>query len=284
MTVLEVIQKSTDFLTKKGIESPRLQAELLLAHVLKMPRMHLYLNFDRNLSESELAILRELLRRRGQREPLQYIIGSTNFCGLELVVTRDVLVPRPETELLAEKGWEFLSRCGVEHVAALDYGTGSGCVAIALAVHCPHATVWAIDSSAAALDVAQRNATRHNVLDRINFLRADGLDALPEGVNFDLVISNPPYIPTQQIAELQPEVRDYEPRQALDGGPDGLDHYRQLAARAGRLLKPTGQVMLELGTGQAEPVSEIFRAHNWVVVAIEQDYNQQPRILVARRA
>lgn len=284
MTVLEVIQKSAEFLARKGVESPRLQAELLLAHVLKMPRMNLYLNFDRKLAEAELAMLRELVKRRGQHEPLQYIVGSANFCGLDLAVNRHVLVPRPETELLAQKGWEFLLRRAPGQVTALDFGTGSGCIAIALGVHCPHATVWAIDSAEAALAVARQNAQRHGVLDRIKFLCSDGFAGLPAGLQFDLIVGNPPYIPSAQIAQLQPEVRDYEPRQALDGGPDGLDYFRRFAAEAGALLKPDGQLMLEFGDGQEQPVCALFQRHNWVVVGVERDYNQQARILVACRS
>lgn len=283
VTVLEAIQKSAEFLTKKGIESPRLQAELLLAHVLKMPRMNLYLNFDRNLSEVELATLRDFVKRRGQREPLQYIIGSTNFCGLELLVNRHVLVPRPETELLAQKSWEFLLSRAAEQVTALDFGTGSGCIAIALAVHCRHAFVWAVDSSEAALAVARQNAERHGVLDRIRFLHADNLGGLPAGLLFDLVVSNPPYIPSAQIGQLQPEVRDYEPRQALDGGPDGLDYFRRFATEVRALLKADGQLMLEFGDGQEQAVCELFQRHNWVVVGVDRDYNQHARILTVRR-
>ncbi|MCS7336774.1 MAG: peptide chain release factor N(5)-glutamine methyltransferase [Verrucomicrobiae bacterium] len=282
MTVLEVIQKSTEFLAKKGIESPRLQAELLLAHLLKMPRMHLYLNFDRRLSDAELSALREMVKRRAQREPLQYITGSANFCGLELVVNRHVLIPRPETELLAQKGWEFLLNCGVEQPKALDFGTGSGCIAIALAVHCQRAEVWAIDCSEAALGVAKLNAERHGVLDRIRFVASDGFDALPAELRLDLIISNPPYIPSSQIERLQPEVRDYEPRQALDGGHDGLDYFRKLAAGAAPLLKPGGVLMVELGDGAADATRAVFEQRGWIVAGIECDYNGKARILIAR--
>jgi release factor glutamine methyltransferase len=143
VTVLEVIQRSTEFLKNKGVDSPRLQTELLLSHLLEMPRMKLYLNFERNLSEKELESFRELIKRRGQREPLQHIVGSISFCGLELAVNRHVLVPRPETELLAEKGWAFLKSANTQAstLSALDLGTGSGCLGIALAVHCPGARI-----------------------------------------------------------------------------------------------------------------------------------------------
>lgn len=286
MTVLEVIQRSAEFLTKKGVESPRLHAELLLAHVVGLPRMQLYLNFQRVLTPPELESLRELVRRRGQREPLQQITGSTSFCGLEIAVNREVLVPRPETELLAECAWIFLQAPLPEPprpVVALDFGTGSGCLAITLATRCPAARIWAVDVSAAALEVAHRNTARHQLEDRIRFFPGDGFDALPEARKFDLIVSNPPYIPTGDIAGLQPEVRDFEPRLALDGGVDGVDYYRRLAVEAAPWLHPDGRLMVEFGDGQADRLREIFSAQKWVVEAVREDYTQRPRILVARR-
>jgi release factor glutamine methyltransferase len=282
MTVLEGIQKSAGFLAKKGVEAPRLQAELLLAHALKLPRMQLYLNFERALAAAEVDGLREMVRRRGQREPLQHIVGSTSFCGLEIAVNRHALVPRPETELLAELGWQFLSTINSQPSTALDFGTGSGCIAVALAAKHPNATIVALDVSADALDLARQNAERHHVSDRIQFLQADGFDALPAGIRFDLAVGNPPYIPTAEIETLQPEVRDYDPRGALDGGPDGLNFFRLLAAEARPFLKPDGRIMLEFGDGQADQVRKIFEQQNWIVEAIRNDYTQRPRILMAR--
>ena len=292
VTVLEVIQRSTEFLAQKGVESPRLQAELLLAHVLKVPRLKLYLNFERALAPGELDQIRELVRRRSRREPLQHIIGSTSFCGLELVVNRHVLVPRPETELLAEAGWQFLtdrlaaapaSEGAAHGLGALDFGTGSGCLAIALAVHCPVAQVDAIDISSEAIEVARQNAVWSDVAGRIRFFVGDGLDALPGVVQYDLVVGNPPYIATGEIETLEPEVRDHDPRAALDGGADGLDFYRRLGAEAGPFLKPGGRLMLELGDGQSACIRDIFEQEKWIVEGIREDYNQRPRILIARR-
>jgi release factor glutamine methyltransferase len=291
VTVLEVIQLSTDFLTKKGVESPRLQAELLLSHVLRMPRMQLYLNFQRQLTSAEQDLLRELVKRRGAREPLQHITGSVSFCGLELEVNRDVLIPRPETELLAEQGWLFLkalvnhetsSKSNEAVLNALDFGTGTGALAIALAAHCPTARVTALDLSAKALEVARKNAARHNVAGRLDFVLGNGLPALPRESRFDLIAANPPYIPTATIDQLEPEVRDYDPRDALDGGPDGLMFYRQLAAQAGPLLKPEGKFMAEFGDGQETEIAELFRQQNWIVDRVVNDYTQRPRILIAR--
>jgi release factor glutamine methyltransferase len=306
VTVLEVIQRSSDFLGRKGVDSPRLQVELLLAHVLQMPRMKLYLNFERPLTEPELEVLRGLVRRRGEREPLQHIVGSTSFCGLEIAVNGDVLIPRPETELLAEEAWKFLLASkefpsprsspldgrGEGEVApvpspstpaVLDFGTGSGCLALAIAVKCPQAAVHAIDISGAALAVARANALRLGLVERVLFHAGDGFSALPDGMCFDLVVSNPPYIPSTEIGTLQPEVRDHDPRQALDGGADGLDFYRRLAAEAGPRLKPGGRLMLEHGDGQGGAVAELLTQHGWTVESVLKDYSGRGRILIARR-
>lgn len=320
MTVLEAIQKSTEFLDRKSVESPRLQTELILAHLLNMPRMKLYLNFDRVLSAQETDALRESIRRRGLREPLQHITGSTSFCGHEIRVNCNVLVPRPETELLAELGWQFLNQAnnrGVgtgsetstdrpvqENSTAWDFCTGSGCIAIALAAKCPQARIVATDISTEALALASENAYKNAVADRITFLQRDGLAAMenvpggglrqpPEpgqngmpgnlGGRFDLVISNPPYIPTAEIATLDPEVRDFDPGLALDGGIDGLDFYRQIASGAGCFLKPNGKIMLEFGDGQAGAIKKIFEDEKWIVETVKEDYSQRARIMVARR-
>jgi release factor glutamine methyltransferase len=280
VTVLEAIQKSADFLGKKNVESPRLQTELLLAHLFKMPRMKLYLNFERPLTPTETDTFRELIKRRGQREPLQHITGSTSFCGFEITVNRHALVPRPETELLAELGWNFLSTLNSQSIA-LDFGTGTGCIAIALAAKCPDAKMTAIDISADALALAKQNATTNKVVERIEFLQGDGFAALAKVERFDLIISNPPYIPSAEIETLQPEVRDFDPRGALDGGADGLDFYRMFAAQAKSFLKPDGKIMLEFGDGQANAIRKSFENEKWIVEAVKDDYSQRARILIA---
>jgi len=283
MTVLEVIQKSTEFLARKGVESPRLQTELLLAHVLKLPRMKLYLNFERVLSEAETDAMRELVRRRSLREPLQHITGTAPFAVWEMVVNRHVLVPRPETELLAEAGWHFLSTLNSQPSTALDIGTGSGCIAIALAAKCPNARVTALDVSTEALVVARQNAERNGVMGRVEFVESDGFAALAADRRFNLIISNPPYIPSAEIATLQPEVRDFDPRGALDGGADGLDFYRRLAMEATNWLAPGGKLMVEFGDGQAPALEKLFAQQKWVVEAVRADYSQRQRILIAQR-
>lgn len=283
VTVLEVIQRSTEFLARKGVESPRLQVELLLAQVLAMPRLQLYLNFERRLNPGEIDALRGLVKRRGQREPLQYLTGQAAFCGFEFAVTPAVLIPRPETEGLAERAWTWLERAGEGPKLALDFGTGSGCLAITLALKCRTLNVRALDASPEALAVAQLNAARHGVQDRVRCVEGEGWGALPEADRFDLVMANPPYIPSREIATLEPEVRDHEPRLALDGGPDGLRFVRELAGGRSR-MRDGGRLFLEFGDGQETSVARVFGDAGWAIEAIEPDLSGTPRILVARPA
>lgn len=280
VTVIEVIQRSAGFLARKGVDSPRLQVELLLAHVLGMPRLQLYLNFERPLSPTETDALRELVKRRGQREPLQYLIGQAAFCGFDFKVTPAVLVPRPETEGLAERAWTWLEQTGDGPKTALDFGAGSGCLAITLALKIPTLAVQALDVSPAALAVARENAVKHGVQDRVHFVEGEGLGALPTDARFDLLVANPPYIPSREIAGLQPEVRDHEPRLALDGGPDGLRFIRELAGAASRMHRG-GRLFLEFADGQEDAAAAIFRGAGWTIEAIEPDLSGTPRILVA---
>lgn len=298
MTVLEAIRKGADFLQRKGIESPRLQVELLLAHLLGLKRMELYLNFDRSLTAAQVDALRELILRRSRHEPLQYILGTVNFCGLELKVGPAVLIPRPETELLAELGREYLQSLVPPHQCAstsgscvcngsvrplaIDFGTGSGCLAIVLAVACPQAQIIAVDVSEAALDVARENALKHNVADRIRFVCADSLSALGGQAKADLVITNPPYIPSDQIPTLQPEISQYEPRVALDGGSDGLAVLTRLAHEAHAVLRDGGLLMTEFGDGQETALYEMFTRAGWHAVEIKPDESGRPRFLLAR--
>lgn len=287
MTVIEAIQRSGDFLARKEVDSPRLQAELLLAQVLGMPRMKLYLNFDRTLVPAEADTYRELVQRRGRREPLQHILGTVQFYGLELTVTRDVLIPRSETELLVEQAVKWIkerSKGEPATVQVLDFGTGSGCIGIAVAVTCPSAAVRAMDVSAAALAVARANAARHGVETRVEFIEGSSLAACPPGARFDVVVSNPPYIATAEIATLQPEVRDHDPRLALDGGVDGLEFYRILSAEAGAWVNTGGVVMVEFGDDQGPAIREMFLAHDWLVDELLPDYSGRARILIARRS
>lgn len=281
MTVLEAIQRSAEFLQRKQVESPRLQAELLLAHILKMPRLKLYLNFERALKPEEENTARELVQRRGKREPLQHIIGTVSFCGYELEVNRDVLIPRPETESLAEMAWTFLAGLPAGEIRVLDLGTGSGCLPIAIALKCPSASLDTVDISAAATAVAQRNAGRHQLAGRITFLNGDLFGPLPAGRRYQLIVSNPPYIESAEIPTLEPEVKDFDPGLALDGGADGLEFYRRLASQGGAWLLPEGRLMAEFGEGQGPAILDIFQQHGWRDCRLEKDLSGRERFVIA---
>jgi release factor glutamine methyltransferase len=291
VTILETIQRGAQFLQNKGIESPRLQSELLMAHALGMPRLRLYLDFERQLTEEEVGRVRVLITRRAHREPLQHIVGTVSFCGLELTVSPVVLIPRPETELLAELAWQYLDQrsrtgAGATPLTSLDFGTGSGCLALAIASHCPTVEICALDISKAALEMAQANVTRQG-LKNVRFFLGDGFAALPKetadeaaGNQFDLIVSNPPYIPAAEIERLEPEVRDFDPRGALDGGVDGLDFMRRLASEAGAYLRSPGRLMVEFGDGQETAVRGIFQQAGWRLEAVVKDLNGTPRFVV----
>ena len=283
MTVREVIQRSTEFLQRHGVDSPRLHAELLLAHLLKLPRLQLYLNHDRALTEAETTALRPLVQRRARREPLQHLVGTTNFFGLELAVSPAALIPRPETETLAELAAAALVKCAFPTPHALDFGTGTGCLAITLAGQCPRARLHALDLSAAALNLARHNAALHGLTERLTFHLGDGFRALPADLRFDLLVSNPPYIPTADLATLPPEVRDFDPRAALDGGADGLDFYRLLAREAPAWLKAGGGLFAEFGDGQETALPSLFSESGWHAVALHRDLTGRPRVIEAWR-
>lgn len=285
MTVLEALQKGAEYLGRKEVESPRLQVEWLLANLLQMPRLQVWLNHDRQLTEAQVEVLRAGIKRRGNREPLQHILGTAAFCGREFKVDRRVLVPRPETELLAEEGWKWLNdkaKRGESQPKALDLGTGSGCLAITLACECPQAAVLATDVSLEALALARENAQALGAGERVEFRAGEDLSPLTNGECFDLLITNPPYIPSAEIDQLEPEVRDFDPRLALDGGDDGLAVYRRLAAEAVEFLKPDGRLMAEFGDGQGPRLREVFASQGWRVEALLQDFSGRERILIAR--
>jgi release factor glutamine methyltransferase len=243
LTVLEIIKRSTEFFASKGIESPRLNAELLIGHALNRRRMQLYLEFERPLAETELERIRPLIRRRGQQEPLQYIIGDTEFCGLALKVDRRVLIPRPETEQLVE---QVIAACTAPPQRILDLGTGSGAIALALAKAFPGAAIVATDLSEDALAVARENAVRHGFETRTTFVTSDWFSAVPEGA-YDVIVSNPPYLSEEDTAATAPEVHKFEPRAALTSAEGGLHDLRQIMGGARTRLVPGGLLALETG-------------------------------------
>ncbi|MDD2321446.1 MAG: peptide chain release factor N(5)-glutamine methyltransferase [Geobacteraceae bacterium] len=251
-TILKVLTWTRGYLAEKGVENSRLEAEWLLCEALGMDRVGLYVNFDKPLTADELAACRTLVRRRAGREPLQYILGSQDFFGLDFEVSPGVLIPRHDTETLVQ---EAVNRCPAK-AAILDIGVGSGCIAVALARTCADSHVYGVDPSPKALALAQRNAERHGVT--VTLFQGSLFEPFA-GRTFDLIVSNPPYIPTAELAELQPEVRDYEPREALDGGPDGLEFYRRIIPAAPLCLVAGGWLLLEVGIGEAADVLAIFK-------------------------
>jgi len=272
-TLLRLLRWTTDYFTEKGVDNPRLDAELLLAHVLTLDRVGLYLNYDRPLVAEELDIIRPLVKRRGQREPLQYLLGSTEFWSLEFIVTPDVLIPRGDTEILVE---EALGKAGAEG-QLLDVGTGSGAIVISLASELPNWQMTGLDISAPALTIAQKNLEKHQVTDQIKLLQGD-LAELP-AQQYDLIVSNPPYIAQEEWDELMPEVRCFEPQLALLAENDGLDCYQQLADQAISRLKSAGWLLVEIGYQQIEAVSKIFVAAGLVNLFVREDYSGQPRVV-----
>jgi release factor glutamine methyltransferase len=244
LNVLEVVKKTSEFFAAKGIESPRLNAELLIGHALGLARMRLYLEFERPVTDAELAVIRELVRRRGRREPLQYVLGFTEFSGLRLKIDRRALIPRPETELFVET---VVARCIAPPGRILDLGTGSGAIGLALAKAFPDARVAAADASAEALSLAAENAESTGLAGRISFIESDWFDRLPPGPAYDLIASNPPYLSDAEAAAAAPEVRDHEPLRALAAGAEGFADLAEIIAGSAPLLAPGGMLALETG-------------------------------------
>ena len=277
MTVIEAIQLGSSRLENVGVESARLNAELLVADVLNGRRLSLYLDSRRELTAEQSVAFEASLRRREAREPVQHILGTAEFYGREFRVDRHVLVPRPETELLAEWVLETIDASSVEAPCLLDFGTGSGCLAITLALERTAASVHAVDISAKALAVAKANASALKA--PVTFHLGDGFTALPSGLLFDGIVSNPPYIPSAEIAGLDPEVRDHDPLLALDGGADGLAFYRRLASEAPRCLKDGGWLAVECGDGQAADLLKVFGASPWREAEVRKDDTGRERML-----
>ena len=279
MSLLEVLKGASEFLGKQGVESPRLNAEHLLAHVLGLKRMDLYLQFDRPLGESERAPLRDLIRKRGTGIPLQHLLGTVEFCGRTFKSDSRALIPRPETEQLVERSLTYnnLSSPGT---AILDVATGSGIIPLTLALERPEASVTATDISPEALSLAQENAALLGV-DRIAFHEGD---LIPQtlSASFALITANLPYIPSAEIPTLSREVQ-HDPRLALDGGVDGLDLIRRLAPLAYEHLSPGGHLLLEIGIDQSEEVMKCLSGHNYRDIVALPDYQGIPRFIEAMR-
>jgi release factor glutamine methyltransferase len=253
-TLLKMVKWCTDFFQKKGIDSPRLTIELLLCKLLNIQRIDIYTNFEKPLLPEELRELKSMIKRRVSREPLQYILGKVNFCGLEIIVNEDVLIPRPETEFLVETiKLQFKKEVSFD---MLDIGTGSGCISIALAKHFRNANIASVDVSEKALSIASKNAEKAEVQN----IKFNKFDVLSEHIDtkYDLIVSNPPYISKDEHSQLQPEITQYEPTYALTDGGDGLAFYKRYAEIFDDIIKPNGKMFLEIGYGQKKDIEDIF--------------------------
>lgn len=284
-TIADLLSKSAAWLKDKGCTSPRLDAELLLAEVLGMSRVDLYVKFDQPLIPSEIDNYREFIRRRAEGEPVAYILGRAYFHNLAIKVNGSVLIPRPETEHLIEAAIVFLMEGDwPSPPEVLDLCTGSGAIAIAIAKGFPEADITASDASVEALALAAENATLTGVAPRIRFVQSDLFEDIDPVATYDLIVANPPYISAEEWETLPRDVREFEPREALYGGLDGLDFYRLLAEQAPQQLKPDGSLVLETGSTQAVAVSEILEATgHFKTVGVFQDYAGLDRVVAAQR-
>jgi len=279
-TVLEIIKKTTDFFAGKGIESPRLNAELLIGHALGRKRMQLYLEFERPLAEAELEKIRPLVRRRALHEPVQYIIGETDFCGLKLKVDRRALIPRPETEQLVEQ--VTAARASKPPTRILDLGTGSGAIALALAQAFPSAAVIAIDRSEDALSLARENAESAKLTDRVGFLLSNWFDAVPRDA-FDVIVSNPPYLTADETAQAALEVRGFEPAQALVSADEGLADLLEIIKGAAVFLAPSGLLAVETGIAHHARLRTEMAAAGFTAIESKPDLAGRDRFVLAVR-
>lgn len=274
-TLVTVLKKTEGYFRSKGIASPRLDAELIMAKVLGLSRMQLYMKFDQPLSEDELGPMREMVRRRGRREPLAWILGSRAFYNEDFIVRPDVLVPRPDTEELIEAALERLP--ADEPRVVVDIGCGTGCIGLTLALERPQLKVFSVDVSAAALACTRANVEKFSLGDRVTVLEGSLLSPLPSDAVIDMVVSNPPYINSADIDGLAPEVSTHEPRLALDGGGDGLDIYRALIPAAAARARHS--VLVEVGAGQADDVRALFADAGLVDVTTRKDLGGHERVV-----
>jgi release factor glutamine methyltransferase len=273
MTLRDAIAEASSHIVRRD-------AETLLLHLLARDRAWLFAHSEEQFNEATLHQFRALTQRRAAHEPLQHLTGTQEFYGLTLRVTRDTLIPRPETELLVEAVLEF-ARTQPAQLRILDVGTGTGAIALALATHLPRAEITACDISSAALEVARSNASHHNLTHRITFIESDLLNAIPTAQSFDILASNPPYVPLDDVPTLAPEVRDHEPHTALFAGHGGLGLYRRLIPLAHDALKPNGLLALEFGFGQSDALRKLLTG--WRDIRFLDDYAAIPRVALALR-
>jgi len=281
-TIIKLVQWATTYFDTHEIDSPRTTAEILLSHVLNIRRIDLYLRYDQPLTSDELERFKALIKRRMSREPVAYILGRKEFWSMDLHVTKDVLIPRPETECLVEKSLEILALdANVKSKLILELGTGCGAVILALASENPRHSYWATDISVNATRIARQNALQNDLNAKIQFITGDWFAPLGSKTSvFDLIVSNPPYIKSGDLAQLQPEIHAYEPLPALDGAADGLGCLRHIIHSAYRFLKPGGALVLEFGHDQKAPLKQmIAECGEYERVSFYQDYSGYDRVL-----
>lgn len=286
-TIKAALDWTTGYLARKGDASPRVSAQRLMAHACGLSRIELYTNLERPLSQNERAVLRDYVKRRGEGEPLQYIVGEVGFRFLTLEVARGVLIPRPETEVLVSVLLQMLPEAEEGSMLRIaDVGCGSGCIACSIASERPDTHVYALDIAPEALELCERNAERCGATDRVTVLESDMLSGLDDALRgtLDAIVSNPPYIPTGVLEEIPREVTDFEPTLALDGGEDGLDAFRALLDAAPSMLKPQGIFAVELHEDCLDAAADLAREAGLADVRIHHDLAGKPRILTALRA
>lgn len=282
LTVGEALAEASAILRASGIDEARREAGSLLAHALKQDRTYILTHAERGIAYNDLTLFRRYVARRARREPLQYITGHTEFYGLDFIVTPDVLIPRPETELIVDSALELLRQHGAASVC--DVGTGSGCIIVALLHKLKSARGLALDKSPAALAVANINAARYELTGRLNFVVSDFYAALSPAARFDLIVSNPPYVAEKDLPALQPEVREFEPRMALTpGGADELVSFRRLLADAGKFLTSRGHLVFEVGWNQHAAITELIDERIWKLLEIKSDLQGIPRTFLLQR-
>jgi len=278
-TVKKVLQWTTEYFERQGIDSPRVDGEILLAKVLNCNRVKLYIDQDKPMSDNELATMHDLVLRRGKHEPMAYILGCRGFMHDDFIVNKDVLIPRPETELLVERVAELIKE--TTDVNVLDIGTGSGAVILSLVKLLPSIKAKAVDISSDALVIARANCEKMGLGDRVKFVKSDIYDGL-DNQKFDVIISNPPYIPTNDLQGLDKDVK-FEPMLALDGGKDGLDFYRRIINDAKKYLTDEGLLAFEVGIGQGKVVAELCHKAGFDVTVVLDDYAKIDRNVLATR-
>lgn len=285
-TILKTLSWTTDYFKRRTVENPRIDAEVLLAHTLGCDRIDLYVRHDQPLNSDELAEFKRLIKRRAGLEPVAYITGVKEFWSLPLQVTPAVLIPRPDTEILVEAAIDYLAALDDKQAArVLELGVGSGAITIAIAHEMGAGRYWATDLSWPAVCVARNNAIRNGVAEIIHFWLGDWFSPLSPVVGrFDLIVANPPYVPSADIERLTHDIKDFEPIAALDGGKDGMDHIRGILAQAHRHLRPGGAVMLEIGFDQRAAADQAARqCDGYSSIRFLKDYSGHDRVMIARK-